>query len=243
MDGDISRLSGNSSVRIRPNGIEAGRAGKSFTDFGGCCVADLEIRVAGRGDAAETAQMLARAFHDDPLFCWMLPAESSRHRRLRRFFVTEMHHESLRPGAVDVACVDGRVAGAAVWFPPGTPLGTEAAALPGYLRAFGRRLVIVSQYQSAAVSAHPREQSHWYLAIIGVDPVWQGHGVGAALLRSRLRRCDQEGLPAYLESSKPENVALYQHFGFHVTGTLGLPEGAPVVNAMWRQGDLRDDAG
>ena len=187
--------------------------------------------------------MLARAFHDDPVFGWMLPAEGSRHRRLRRFFVTELHHESLRHGAVEVACLDGRVAGAAVWFPPGTYVGTEVSALPGYLRAFGRRLVTVSQYQSVAVRAHPRAEPHWYLAIIGVNPVRQGYGVGAALLRSRLRRCDEEGLPAYLESSKLENVALYQHFGFHVTGTLGLPEGAPVVSTMWRPGNLRDDAG
>jgi GNAT superfamily N-acetyltransferase len=187
--------------------------------------------------------MLARAFHDDPVFGWLLTAERSRHRQLRRYFVTELHHESLRHGAVEVACTDGRVAGAAVWFPPGTWSGTEASALPGYLRAFGRRLLIASQYQSVAVRAHPRKEPHWYLAIIGVDPVRQGSGVGAALLRSRLRRCDQERLPAYLESSKPENVPLYQHFGFDVTGALGLPEGAPVVNTMWRPGDLRDDAG
>ena len=187
--------------------------------------------------------MLARAFHDDPVFGWMLPAERSRRRRLRRYFLTGLHHESLRHGAVEVACADGRVAGAAVWFPPGTWSGTEASALPGYLQAFGRRLVIAAQYQSVAVSAHPRKEPHWYLAIIGVDPVRQGHGVGAALLRSRLRRCDEAGLPAYLESSNPENVPLYQHFGFHITGALGLPEGAPVVHTMWRPGDLRDDAG
>lgn len=188
--------------------------------------------------------MLARAFHEDPVFGWMLPVEGSRHRRLRRYFVTELRHESVRHGAVEVACVDGRVAGAAVWFPPGTwSPGTEASAVPGHLRAFGRRIVIASRLVSVAVRAHPREQPHWYLAIIGVDPVRQGHGVGAALLRSRLRRCDQEGLPAYLESSNLENVPLYQHFGFQVTGTLGLPEGAPVVSAMWRPGDLRNDAG
>lgn len=207
------------------------------------CVAGLEVRVAGREDAAETAQVLARAFHDDPLFGWMLPAQGSRQRRLRRFFVTGLRHESLRHGAVEVACLDGRAAGAAVWIPPGTPLGTEVSALPGYLRAFGRRLDTVSRYQSVAVHAHPRKQPHWYLAIIGVDPARQGYGVGAALLRSRLRRCDQEGLPAYLESSNLENVPLYQHFGFHVTGTLGLPEGAPVVSTMWRPGDSMDDAG
>jgi ribosomal protein S18 acetylase RimI-like enzyme len=93
-----------------------------------------------------------------------------------------------------------------------------------------------------AVRVHPREQPHWYLAFIGVDPARQGYGVGAALLRSRLRRCDEDALTAYLESSKLENVPLYQHFGFHASGTLGLPEGAPVVNTMWWPGDLRDDA-
>jgi GNAT superfamily N-acetyltransferase len=173
----------------------------------------------------------------------MLPAEGTRDRRLRRFFVTGLRHESLRHGGVEVACVDGRVAGAAVWFPPGTPLGTEVSVLPGYLRAFGRRFATASQFQSAAVRIHPREQPHWYLAVIGVDPAQHGHGIGAALLRSRLRRCDEERLPAYLESSNPENVPIYQHFGFHVTGTLGLPEGAPVVSTMWRPGDSRDDAG
>ena len=186
--------------------------------------------------------MLARAFYDDPVFGWFCPVEGSRHRRLRRFFVTELHHESLRHSAVEVACVDGRVAGAAVWFPPTpNPFGTEASALPGYLRAFGRRLGIVSQYQSVAVSTRPREEPHWYLALIGVDPVRQGHGVGAALLRSRLRRCDEEGRPAYLESSKLENEPLYQHFGFRIAGPLGLPEGAPVVTTMWRPGDVRGD--
>ena len=188
--------------------------------------------------------MLARAFHEDPVFGWFFPVEGARHRRLQRYFVTELRHESLRHDAVQVAWVDGRIAGAAVWFPPGTwSPGTEASALPGYLRAFGRRLVMASQYLSVAARVHPREQPHWYLAIIGVDPARQGSGVGAALLRSRLRRCDDEGLPAYLESSKAGNVPLYQHFGFHVTGTLGLPEGAPVVNPMWRPGDLRDGAG
>lgn len=178
--------------------------------------------------------MLARAFHDDPVFRWMLPAEGSRDRRLRRYFVTGLRHESLRHGTVELACADGSVAGAAVWFPPGTWSGTEVSALPGYLRAFGRRLGTAAQFQSVAVRAHPREQPHWYLAVIGVDPARQGSGVGAALLRSRLRRCDQDGLAAYLESSNPDNMALYQHFGFDVTGTLGLREGAPVVSTMWR---------
>jgi len=110
--------------------------------------------------------MLARAFYDDPVFGWFFPAEGSRHRRLRRFFVTELHRESLRHGAVEAACADGRVAGAAVWFPPGTSFGTEVSALPGYLRAFGRRLAVPvggglrpSARRAALVSGNHRGRS------------------------------------------------------------------------------------
>ena len=39
---------------------------------------------------------------------------------------------------------------------------------------------------------------------------------------------------AYLESSKPESVPLYEHFGFEVTEVLDPPKGAPPLTAMWR---------
>jgi ribosomal protein S18 acetylase RimI-like enzyme len=201
------------------------------------------IGMAGQADALEAAEVLARAFHDDPTFSWMLPVEDTRNRRLRRYFVTELRHESLRHGAVEVACDSGRIAGVAVWFPPGTWSGTQAGALPGYLRAFGRRLDACARYASVAFRTHPHEQPHWYLAIIGVDPSQKGRGVGAALLRSRLARCDKEGMAAYLESSNPQNVPLYEHFGFQVTGELDLPKGAPTVTTMWRSARSPEQTG
>jgi len=173
----------------------------------------------------------------------MLPVEDTRNRRLRRYFVTELHHESLRHGGVEVARDSGRIAGIAAWFPPGTWSGTQVGALPGYLWAFGRRVGVCARYASVAVRAHPREQPHWYLAMIGVDPSRQGSGVGAALLRSRLERCDEDGTAAYLESSNPQNVPLYEHFGFQVTGTLDLPNGAPAVTTMWRPGPGSEQTG
>jgi ribosomal protein S18 acetylase RimI-like enzyme len=80
----------------------------------------------------------------------------------------------------------------------------------------------------------PSEGPHWYLFAIGVDPGHQGAGVGAALLRERLRHIDIESLPAYLESSSLANVPMYEHFGFENTGTVPLPEDAPVFTSMWR---------
>jgi ribosomal protein S18 acetylase RimI-like enzyme len=200
-------------------------------------VTEVEIRVARDQDAKETAQLLARAFGADPVFAWLCPAEGSRPRRLRRYFLTELRHRYLRHGAVELATLDGRLAGSALWLPPGSwSEGSEGSSVLGYLRAFGRRIIAAGRYQFGANSAHPKEEPSWYLGFIGVDPVRQGQGVGAALLRSRLIRCDQAVMPVYLESSNSENISLYQHFGFKALGTLSLPEGAPVVTTMWRPG-------
>ena len=66
---------------------------------------------------------------------------------------------------------------------------------------------------------HP-EGSYWYLPLIGVDPMSRGLGVGSALLRTALAVCDDDGLPAYLESTNPRNVSLYERHGFKVVGQV-----------------------
>jgi hypothetical protein len=42
--------------------------------------------------------------------------------------------------------------------------------------------------------------------------------LGSALLKTMLTRCDAERMPAYLETSYPENVPFYERRGFRVTG-------------------------
>ena len=77
--------------------------------------------------------------------------------------------------------------------------------------------------------SRPHEE-FWYLA--GVGAVRRGEGIGTALLRHRL---DQVRGPAYLESSKRENIALYERFGFELRETISLPDG-PDLWPMWRTG-------
>ena len=66
----------------------------------------------------------------------------------------------------------------------------------------------------------PSSEPHWYLPMIGVDPAKQGNGYGSALLKHALERCDGEGKLAYLESSSPKSVPLYQRHGFQLVGTI-----------------------
>ncbi len=80
---------------------------------------------------------------------------------------------------------------------------------------------------------HPTSP-HMYLAVLGTDPSAQGRGIGSALLAPVLRQCDEDGVPAYLESSKERNVAFYARHGFRVREELPLPRG-PRMWLMWRE--------
>jgi GNAT superfamily N-acetyltransferase len=79
---------------------------------------------------------------------------------------------------------------------------------------------------------HPKKP-HYYLSILGVDPPHQGSGRGSALLAPMLRRCDTEGVGAYLETGTERNVRFYSRHGFRVTDEVPLPEGPPMW-LMWR---------
>ena len=74
--------------------------------------------------------------------------------------------------------------------------------------------------------AHPKEP-HWYLGVLGTDPDHQGKGIGAALLAPVLERCDREGMPAYLESSKESNIPYYERFGSGSQRELPARQGRP----------------
>jgi GNAT superfamily N-acetyltransferase len=81
---------------------------------------------------------------------------------------------------------------------------------------------------------HPATPPHWYLAVLGTEPAAQGRGIGSALLAPVLQRCDEDGIGAYLESSKEENIAFYARHGFRVTDVVRLPRG-PRAWLMWRE--------
>jgi GNAT superfamily N-acetyltransferase len=196
----------------------------------------VATRPAGRADIGALSHTLGRAFFDDPVMAWMLPDADLRRRKLHRLFASLTRHHHLSRGGVEVALDGNDVGAAALWDPPGRwrqTRGEQLRATPALLWAFGVSLRKGLVAEELMQRAHP-EEPHWYLAIIGSDPSVRGKGFGNALMQSRLDRCDAEHAPAYLESSKPDNVPYYQRFGFEVTGELKLPNGGPSLIPMWR---------
>lgn len=195
-----------------------------------------QARPAWKADIRELSRTLSQAFYDDPVMIWLLPDDKARLAQLYRVFATLTRHHHLAYGGVEVACDGPGVGAAALWDPPNHWLETrwaQLAQIPGFLRVFGFRSAKARHVQELMKRAHP-EEPHWYLATIGSDPMVRGQGFGQVLMRSRLDRCDAEHCPAYLESSKPENVPYYLRFGFTVTGEIVLPNRGPTMWQMWR---------
>ena len=123
--------------------------------------------------------------------------------------------------------------GVALWLPPGVQ--PDGAAVERVFRDTAKREHLddlLATFEKMD-KAHPKE-AHWYLPQIGVEPNAQGRGVGAALMRHALVRCDREGALAYLEASKPQNVPFYQRYGFEVIGEIQVGAGPPVTPMLRR---------
>lgn len=193
------------------------------------------VRRATAGDAPRLARSLARAFYDDPVVEWFLPDASQRMRRGERMFESVFLNRVCLPHDETYTTED--LVGGALWMPPGKwQLGLldNLRLLPFMAAAWGRNLPRALRSLSYLDSKHPHEP-HYYLFILGVEPEWQGMGIGAALMRPVLDRCDEERMPAYLEATTSRNRELYKRNGFEVVEEIELPGGGPPLWRMWRE--------
>jgi GNAT superfamily N-acetyltransferase len=199
--------------------------------------ADVDVRPAQKGDVRDLSRVLARAFYDDPVTAWMLPDDRTRLNALVRAFAGLARHHYLPRAGSEVGRRDGVVGAATLWDPPGRRKSSrleELVMMPTMLWAFRSRVPASVQVMELMEKHHPTEP-HWYLMLIGSDPSVRGAGFGQALMRSRLDRCDAEGVPAYLENSNPNNESYYLRFGFEIRGEIKLPDDGPTMWPMWRE--------
>ncbi len=189
------------------------------------------LRQATAEDVRRLATVLADAFFDDPVFGWLMPEDSRRRARLRRYFGIELRHYTLPRGCV---WTTSDLSGAALSLPPGAWRAPPHVTLMEG-GAFGLHLSRAARIGAAMEWRHTRKprEPHYYVRDIGVHPDMQGRGLGSALLHPTLERCDREGLSAYLEASSERSAALYERLGFQLTGELRVG-GSPPLRLMLR---------
>jgi GNAT superfamily N-acetyltransferase len=189
----------------------------------------VRSRVARASDVPAVTATLTAAFAGDPLWRWAFPDLDDLEELWRICITSALRYPWLR--------IVGDVVAAAVWIPPGGTELTEQeeADLGPMLRSrIGDRADAVLELIDRFEQAHPQEP-HYYLSLLGTDPEHRGRGVGMSLLAENLALIDDEGMPAYLESSNPANDARYERVGFRKVGAFTTPDGARTVTTMWRE--------
>jgi ribosomal protein S18 acetylase RimI-like enzyme len=182
-----------------------------------------QIRTVIGADQGRAVALIVSAFTDDPAARWMYP-DPQRYAACFPDFVNAFGGRAFSSGSAHIL---GDVA-AALWLPPGTHPDDEA------VESLIRRSTPPEAHDALFAvfeqmgRYHPAEP-HWHLPLIGVHPGWQRTGYGAALLRHALAAVDAQALPAYLESSNPENIPLYERHGFAVLGVIQVGASPPIT--------------
>ena len=187
-----------------------------------------EVTSAGADARASAISSIVLGFATDPMTRWVWP-DPSDYLRIMPQFANAFGGKAFELGT---AYITEGARAAALWLPPGVEpdeaaMGavTAQSPRPDIAEDIGHVLEGMAKY-------HPKEP-HWYLPLIAADPNWIGRGLGSLLMKHALRRCDQEGVPAYLESSNPKNISLYQRHGFRIVGEIQHGS-SPTLTPMLR---------
>ena len=197
----------------------------------------LSVDPAERGKAGE---VLGRAFYASNQWIALLPDDKGRDRQLRRMF----------SGTVSLARAAGGVAertrgfeAVAVWLPPGRHMGLWPMIKSGFSSAWfmvtppipnlRRMMSTLRQFDGTHKLNMP--DPHWYLMVLGVDPLHQGAGHGSTLVSSGIEKADRDRKPIYLETEMGPNTKFYEHLGFEVLEEVTIEAINQPFSLMVRQ--------
>ncbi len=174
-----------------------------------------KILTATATDEENVIATLTLAFSADPAVRWIYP-QPQQYLDYFPHFVRKFAGQAF---VKDTAYYTAGYSGAALWLSPGSEPDQESL-----VKLVQESVLESQQGEVFAVfeqmgNYHP-QQPHWYLPLLGVEPTQQGQGYGSALMEYILPKCDNDCLPAYLESSNSANVPFYQQYGFELLAQI-----------------------
>lgn len=160
--------------------------------------------------------VLSKAFYTDPNYQYIMPNPEKRFSQIK-WWMEIMLRYGFKYGEVYVS---SGIEGAAIWLGPNYPLvndfqiarmGLICFPLKIGMSGLTRMLHVMNKWEQL----HKQELAkHMYLMIVGVDPDFQGKGIGSALLAPVLAKADRDGLTCYLETVTERDVRFYQKNDF-----------------------------
>lgn len=181
----------------------------------------MSIEAAGRERVEDLANLLGRAFVDDPMLVW--PFGADRIDMVTGFFLAFDTEIAARGWLWEA----GDAVGVAAWIPPGSDgamMDIDRAIRPTMEAGRERH----EEFWEWIAERFP-DEPFWYLDHIAVEEDQRGSGVGKALIDHGLAFARRDGATAFLETGRPGNVPYYERRGFRTYLDEDAPNGGPHI--------------
>ena len=183
-----------------------------------------QVETVAGSESDRALATLASAFIADPLFRWAYPDAENYLKAFPRL-VAAYCGSGIADGTAWTVADFG---GVSIWLSPGNDPDEESTVAVAQETVPPDRLDDLFGLLGELDNYHPHDERLWYLPFIGVDALYQGNGLGSALLSHALELCDEQGTRAYLEASNPASISLYERHGFEVMARLEVGSVPPV---------------
>jgi ribosomal protein S18 acetylase RimI-like enzyme len=176
----------------------------------------VKIREMQRSDISQVAEVLGKAYATNPMILAVYRGKQMVARRIQITFEGMFRYGS---GNSFIAELDGRVLGGffiAKW--PACQATNPKVMLPALRALGGLGSLMRGMKMQGGWKKHDPQRPHWHLKAIGVEPDFQGKGIGGQMMDVYCGIIDKNRLEAYHETDRAENVPFYERFGFKVVG-------------------------
>jgi ribosomal protein S18 acetylase RimI-like enzyme len=174
----------------------------------------VNIKEMQKADIPQVAEILARAYATNPIILAMYRDKPMIARRLRITFEAAFKYGR---GKYFISELDGQIVGGMRIAKSPDCQAMSLKVIPSVLSAVGGLGPLMRGMKwTSAWKKHDPKQPHWHLGAIGIAPEIQRKGVGSDLMRFYCNIIDKDGIEAYHETDRPENVPFYERFGFKV---------------------------
>jgi GNAT superfamily N-acetyltransferase len=184
----------------------------------------VEVSAKEKGQAVD---VLAAAFHDYPVFRYILGHDNPAYEDKLRMLVNFFCEVRLQMGGPPLVLRDGKkpLAAALVDPPVSGPFTAELREmLDNLIDIVGSQAMSrLEAYEDMCERMQP-EQPHYYLGMIGVLPDLRGKGYARMLIEHLHQKVDHDPQAGgiCLNTENPNNVPMYRHLGYVVIGEEDL---------------------
>ena len=193
--------------------------------------------VMQRGDIQRFADTLADGFSQYELFKYACCGKYD-HRKMSHFWAFNIVLNS--PDAICIA--DSKeVNSVLIYIPPrskepGLLSSLKAGVVEMAFKAGLRHSIRLSRFDAKAqkVAQRYKAADDGYLFAFATRLDKQGQNYGKPLMKALLHYLDATGPGCYLETLKPENVGMYEHFSFRLKEEIVMESGNLTLFAMHR---------